>query len=151
MIDGVKLKKLKVIPDERGRVTELLRADDEIFQKFGQVYVTTAYPGVVKAWHSHAKQTDYFTCIQGMMKLVLYDARDDSATKGEVNEFFVGVHNPRLVVIPPRVLHGFKCISETEAIVVNCPTEVYNHDAPDEIRADAHSKDIPYDWTRKDR
>jgi len=151
MIDGVKLKKLKVIPDERGRVMELLRSDDEVFQKFGQVYVTTAYPGVVKAWHSHAKQTDYFTCIQGMMKLVLYDARDDSATNGEVNEFFVGVHTPQLVVIPPGVLHGFKCISETEAIVVNCPTEVYNRDAPDEIRADAHSKDIPYDWTRKDK
>ena len=151
MIDGVKVKKLKVIPDERGRVMELLRADDEVFQKFGQVYITTAYPGVVKAWHSHTRQTDYFACVQGMMKLVLYDAREDSPTKGEVNEFLVGVHNPELVVIPPGVLHGFKCISEVEAIVVNCPTEVYNPDAPDEISADAHSKDIPYDWTRKDK
>ena len=151
MIDGVKVKKLKVIPDERGRVMELLRADDEVFEKFGQVYITTAYPGVVKAWHSHTRQTDYFACVQGMMKLVLYDARENSPTKGEVNEFLVGVHNPELVVIPPGVLHGFKCISEVEAIVVNCPTEVYNPDAPDEIRADAHSKDIPYDWTRKDK
>ena len=151
MIDGVKVKKLKVRPDERGRVMELLRSDDDIFEKFGQAYITTAYPGVVKAWHRHKVQTDYFTCIQGMMKLVLYDDREDSATKGEVNEFHLGVHRPELVVIPPGVLHGFKCVGETEAVVVNCPTEVYNADAPDEYRIDAHAEDVPYDWARKDR
>jgi len=151
MIDGVKVKKLRVLPDERGRVMELLRSDDDIFRKFGQVYITTAYPGVVKAWHRHKVQTDYFACIQGMMKLVLYDDREGSATKGEVNEFCLGVHRTELVVIPPGVLHGFKCISDTEAVVVNCPTEVYNPDVPDEYRVDAHSKDIPYDWARKDK
>ena len=151
MIDGVKTKKLKVIPDERGRVMEMLRSDDEFFTKFGQAYITTAYPGVVKGWHFHRVQTDNFTCIAGMMKLVLYDSREKSPTKGEVNEFFLGVHNPQLVVIPPGVMHGFKCISEVEAMVVNCPTEVYNYDEPDEFRVDAHSKEIPYDWNRKDR
>jgi len=151
MIDGVTTKKLKAIPDERGYVMELLRADDDIFRKFGQCYLTTAYPGVVKAWHAHKLQTDYFTCISGMMKLVLYDAREDSPTRGELNEFFLGVHNPELVVIPPGVMHGFKCISDTEAMVINCPTEPYNPDAPDEQRVDAHSADIPYDWARKDR
>jgi dTDP-4-dehydrorhamnose 3,5-epimerase len=151
MIDGVKVKTLKVISDERGRVMEILRADDEIFRKFGQVYMTTAYPGVVKGWHHHLVQTDYFTCIAGMMKLVLYDRRDGSPTKGEINEFFIGVHNPRLVVIPPGVLHGFKCVSETEAVVINCPTEPYSPSAPDEYRVEAHSKDVPYDWSRKDR
>lgn len=151
MIDGVSVKKLKVIPDERGRVMEILRADDDIFRKFGQVYMTTAYPGVVKGWHYHKTQADYFTCVAGMMKLVLYDSRPGSSTKGEVNEFFLGVDNPSLVVIPPGVLHGFKCISETEAMVINCPTEPYNPKTPDEFRVDAHSKDIPYDWARKDR
>ncbi|HUV40149.1 MAG TPA: dTDP-4-dehydrorhamnose 3,5-epimerase family protein [Planctomycetota bacterium] len=150
MIDGVKVKKLKPIPDERGRVMELLRSDDEVFQKFGQCYLTTAYPGAVKAWHYHKVQTDYFACVAGMMKLVLYDAREGSPTKGEINEFFVGVHNPQLVVIPPRVMHGFKCISATEALVINCPTELYRYDAPDEFRAPAHSDEVPYDWTRKD-
>jgi len=151
MIDGVKVKQLKVIPDERGRVMEILRADDEVFRKFGQVYLTAAYPGVVKGWHFHKVQTDYFTCVAGMMKLVLVDQREKSPTRGVVQEFFVGVHNPVLVVIPPGVLHGFKCIGETEALVINVPDELYNRAAPDEYRVDAHSPNVPYDWSRKDR
>jgi len=151
MIDGVKVKDLKAIPDERGRVMEILRSDDAIFQKFGQVYMTTAYPGVVKGWHYHKVQTDFFTCIAGMMKLVLFDRREDSPTKGEVNEFFLGVHNRKLVTIPPGVLHGFKCIGETEAVVINVPTEVYNRVGPDEFRLPTHTDEVPYDWTRKDR
>ena len=151
MIDGVKVKKLKTISDERGRLMEILRVDDDIFRKFGQVYITTAYPGVTKAWHFHRKQTDYFTCVAGMMKLVLYDGRDGSPTRGEVNEFFVGVHNPALVTIPPGVVHGFKCVGDCEAVVVNVPTEPYDPKDPDEFRIPAHGGDIPYDWARKDR
>ena len=88
MIEGVRVKKLKVIPDERGRLMEMLRADDDLFVKFGQVYMTTAYPGVVKGWHYHKKQIDNMVVIKGMMKVVLYDSRKDSKTRGEVNEFF---------------------------------------------------------------
>lgn len=150
MINGVLVKKLKVIPDERGRLMEILRADDEFFQKFGQVYMTTAYSGVVKAWHYHKKQADNMTVVKGMMKIVLYDSRKESATFGEVNEIFAGIHNPVLVHIPPFVYHGFKCISEDEAIVVNAPTEVYNYKEPDEYRLSAHDNDIPYKWDRKD-
>jgi dTDP-4-dehydrorhamnose 3,5-epimerase len=150
MIDGVVIKKLKVIPDERGRLMEILRADDELFSKFGQVYMTTAYPGVVKGWHYHKKQTDHFSVVRGMIKLVLYDGRRDSPTKGEVNEFILGEHNPLLVKIPPLVFHGFKCVSEQEAICINVPTEVYDYDQPDEFRVDPHENDIPYKWERKD-
>lgn len=89
-IEGVKLKNLKVIPDERGWLMEILRCDEEIFDKFGQVYITTAYPGVVKGWHYHKIQTDNFTCIRGMMKVVLYDSREDSPTYGNIMELFVG-------------------------------------------------------------
>jgi dTDP-4-dehydrorhamnose 3,5-epimerase len=134
MIQGVATKKLRVIPDERGRLTEILRSDDELFSKFGQVYMTTAYPGVVK----------------GMIKLVLYDSRDDSPTKGEVNEFFLGEHHPLLVKIPPLVFHGFKCTSEQEAICINIPTEAYNYEHPDEFRVHPHENDIPYKWERRD-
>jgi len=151
MISGVKTKKLRVIPDERGRLMEILRNDDELFEKFGQVYITTAYPGVVKAWHYHKIQSDHFCVISGMMKVVLYDNRDESPTKGEVNEFFMGEHNPMLLKIPPGVYHGFKGISDREAICMNVPTEVYKYDQPDEHRADARDPSIPYDWTRKDR
>jgi len=150
MIEGVKLKDLKVIPDERGRLMEILRADDELFQKFGQVYMTTAYPGVVKAWHYHKLQTDNMTVVKGMMKIALYDAREDSSTLGEVNEFFLGEQNPKLLQIPKLVYHGFKCISQEEAIVVNIPTEVYDYKNPDEYRVDPYENDIPYDWRLKE-
>lgn len=150
MINGVKIKKLNPIADERGRVMEILRCDDEIFKKFGQIYITTAYPGAVKAWHYHKKQTDSFTVIYGMVKMVLYDPRKNSSTKGKINEFFIGIHNPILLQIPPEVYHGFKCISEYEAIMLNCPSEPYNRKNPDEYRLAAHTKKIPYDWARKD-
>jgi len=150
MIEGVRFKKLRSIPDERGQLMEILRADDECFVKFGQVYLTSAYPGVVKAWHYHKVQADNFAVVKGMMKVVLYDARPGSATKGEVNEFFIGERNPALITIPPLVYHGFKCMGTEEALVINTPTESYKYDKPDEYRIDPHSKEIPYDWTRKD-
>jgi dTDP-4-dehydrorhamnose 3,5-epimerase len=150
MIEGVKAKKLKVIPDERGRLMEIFRCDDESFVKFGQVYLSTTYPGVVKGWHYHKLQTDNIACVKGMLKLVLYDNRENSATKGEVNEFFLGEHNPMLVQVPKGVYHGWKCVSESEAFVINCPTEPYNYSQPDEHRLDPHKNDIPYKWDRKD-
>jgi len=149
MIHGVQIKKLKVIPDERGRLMEILRVDDPMFKKFGQVYMTTSYPGVVKAWHYHKRQEDNMTVVKGMMKVVLYDGREDSPTKGEVNEFFVGEHNPVLIHIPAGVYHGWKCISETEAIVINTVTEPYNYENPDEYRLPYDSPEIPYDWAIK--
>lgn len=149
MIEGVKTKKLKVVPDERGRLMEILRRDDDIFEQFGQVYMTTAFPGVVKAWHYHKKQTDNFTCIRGKMLLGLYDARKDSPTFGTVEEYTISLENPLLVQIPPDVYHGFKCIGDEEAVVINTVTEPYNPDAPDEYRVDAYDNDIPFDWKKE--
>jgi dTDP-4-dehydrorhamnose 3,5-epimerase len=146
MIERVKTKKLRVIPDERGWLLEILRSDDELFDKFGQVYVTTAYPGVVKAWHYHKKQTDNFTCIKGMMKVALYDAREDSATFKEINEFFVGEKNPILISVPPGVYHGFKAVGTETAYFLSIPTLPYNYDEPDEFRLPPDTKEIPYDW-----
>ncbi|MBW1708429.1 MAG: dTDP-4-dehydrorhamnose 3,5-epimerase family protein [Deltaproteobacteria bacterium] len=150
LIDGIETKELRVIPDERGRLMEMLRADDPIFEKFGQVYLSTTYPGVVKGWHSHKLQSDYVICVRGMIKLVIHDPRDDSPTRGMVNEFFIGEHNPMLIKIPPGLHHGWKCISETEAYIINVPTMVYNYENPDEYRIDPHENDIPYDWTSRD-
>lgn len=148
MIDGVKVKKLKIIPDERGRLMEILRSDDESFKKFGQVYMTTAYPGVIKAWHYHRLQYDNFTCIQGKMRLALYDARPKSPTFKEVNEFIIGPDDPMLVTIPKLVYHGFKCISDVEALVINTVTRPYDYKKPDEYRMDPYDNDIPYDWRK---
>ncbi len=149
MIEGVKTKKLKIIPDERGRLMELLRSDDPLFIKFGQTYLTTTYPGVVKAWHYHKKQIDNIATIKGMLELVIYDPRENSSTKGEINQFFIGEHNQLLIQIPNCLYHGWKCISDSEAIVINCPTEVYNYENPDEHRLPFDSKEIPYDWSLK--
>lgn len=150
MIEGVKVKNLRVIPDERGRLMEILRSDDELFLKFGQVYLSTTYPGVVKGWHMHKKQWDNVCCVSGMIKLVIYDGREDSPTKGEINEFFIGIHNPKLVQIPPGLYHGWKCISQEEALVINIPTELYNYKEPDEYRLPPDTPEIPYNWARKD-
>jgi dTDP-4-dehydrorhamnose 3,5-epimerase len=149
-IAGVKTKSLRLVPDERGWLMEILRADDgELFAKFGQVYVSATYPGVVKAWHYHKVQVDNFACVSGMVKLVLVDTRPGSSTEGVVNEFFVGEQNPLLVQVPNLVYHGWKCIGGSTALVVNVPTEPYRYGEPDEFRLEPHST-LPYDWSRRD-
>jgi dTDP-4-dehydrorhamnose 3,5-epimerase len=146
VIDGVMTKKLKVIPDERGRLMECLRSDDELFVKFGQMYMTTTLPGVVKGWHLHHVQLDNIVCVKGMIKLVLYDGREDSPTHAQLDEYFLGEHNPLLVRVPAGVWHGWKCVSAEEAFIVNAPTEVYAYDAPDQDELPHDTPSIPYDW-----
>jgi dTDP-4-dehydrorhamnose 3,5-epimerase len=149
-IAGVQTKPLRAIPDERGWLMEILRCDEiELLPRFGQVYVSATYPGVVKAWHCHRKQVDNFACISGMVKLVLVDTREDSSTRGVINEFFIGTLNPMLVQVPKLVYHGWKCISAEPSLVLNVPSEPYDHESPDEIRLEPHGT-LPYDWTRRD-
>ena len=146
MIDGVVLRELKPIPDERGWLMELMRSDWDVFEKFGQVYLTTVYPGVVKAWHYHKKQTDHVIRIKGMLKLALYDSRKSSSTYKQITEVFFGDRKPLLVKIPPLVYHGFKVIGGETAYVINVPTELYNYNDHDEFRLPPDTKQIPYDW-----
>ncbi len=148
-IDGVQVKPLKLVPDERGWLMEILREDDELFGRFGQVYVSATYPGVVKAWHFHTRQTDNFACLAGMIKLVLVDTRQGSPTRDTINEFFLGVQNPVLVQIPKLVYHGWKCISVEPSLVLNVPDVPYDRANPDEQRIAPHGT-LPYDWTRQD-
>ena len=149
LIAGVKVRELKVLPDERGYLMEMLRADDPDFLHFGQVYVSATYPGVVKAWHYHRTQVDCFVCIAGMVKLVLVDTREDSPTRGLVNELVMGVQRPLRVIVPSLVYHGWKCISTEMALVVNVPNVPYDYEEPDEFRIAPHGT-LDYDWTRKD-
>jgi dTDP-4-dehydrorhamnose 3,5-epimerase len=150
MIEGVQVKRLKVIADERGWLMEMMRDDDPFYRKFGQVYLSVVYPGVVKGWHYHRKQTDHFVFVKGMAKVVLYDGRESSPTRGEINEFFMGDRNPILLVIPPLVLHGIKGIGPDPAYLVNTPTEHYVYDDPDEFRVALQAGEVPYDWGAKD-
>ncbi|GAF97803.1 unnamed protein product [marine sediment metagenome] len=149
MIEGVATKKLKPVVDERGTVMEILRCDDELFEKFGQAYTTTCHPGIVKAWHCHKKQTDHFCCVAGTAKVVLWDGRHASPTFREICEFFIGVRNPLLLKIPPGVFHGFCAVGNEEVTILNCPTNPYNHDQPDEIRRPSDDPEIGYDWSPK--
>ncbi len=103
---------------------EILRRDDKVFSRFGQVYITTAFPSIVKAWHYHRKQDDHFTCLKGKIRLALYDPRKKSPTAGEINEFILCMEKPCLVRIPRGVYHGFKCVSKDEAMVLNVPTNI---------------------------
>jgi len=149
-IKGLRVKELKVVPDERGRLMEILRADDDIFEKFGQVYMTTTLPGVVKAWHLHRIQTDNICCLLGTIKLAIFDDREGSPSRGQVNDFYLGRDNPILVHVPPGLYHGWKCVSPEEAIIVNTVTEAYNRAQPDEGRLHPHDNQIPYSWEGQD-
>lgn len=147
MIDGVEINQLNIIPDERGMILKMLRNDDTVFQEFGEIYFSVIYPNVVKGWHIHTKMTLNYAVINGSIKLVLYDDREGSPTKGEVQEIFLGRENYKLVTIPPMVWNGFKDIGTEPAIVANCST--IPHD-PDEIeRMNPFENDIPYDWELK--
>jgi dTDP-4-dehydrorhamnose 3,5-epimerase len=149
MIDGVVVKPLKVMADDRGRLMEILRCDDEGYGGFGQVYMTTTYPGVVKAWHLHRLQTDKMAALTGMFRLALYDAREDSPTHGSLQEVYMGIHNPVLVTIPPGVYHGWRCVSDAEGVVINVPDLPYDRSRPDEYRLPPDTSEIAYDWSRR--
>jgi dTDP-4-dehydrorhamnose 3,5-epimerase len=149
MIDGVIITPLKQIPDERGDIMHMLRVDAPHFEKFGEIYFSTAYPGTIKGWHLHKIQTQNYAVIQGMIKLVLYDNREGSPTHGEIQEIYMGEHRYVLVRIPPKIINGFKCVGTKTAVLANCATEPHD---PDEIeRIDPFSPNIPYDWSLKHR
>lgn len=149
MIEGLIIKSLKVHADERGTLMEMLRADEDVFRQFGQAYVSLNYPGVVRAWHWHEKQWDYWVVIKGMVKAVCYDARENSPTKGQVTEVFLGDKDQKQIVIPPGVVHGYKTIGVDTAYLLNLPTEIYNSSQPDEFRLPYDSPEVPYNWDIK--
>lgn len=146
-IDGVKATPLRRIPDERGAVLHMLREDSPAFERFGEIYFSLVYPGVVKGWHIHKRMTLNYAVPVGMVKLVCYDDREGSPTRGAIQELHLGELNYALVTIPPLVWNGFKGEGASPALVANCAT--IPHD-PDEIdRLDPFSGDIPYDWGLK--
>jgi dTDP-4-dehydrorhamnose 3,5-epimerase len=144
VIDGVEVHPLRRIPDERGSVMHMLRRDDPWFKQFGEIYFSTIYPGVIKAWHLHTKMTLNYAVVSGMIKLVLYDERQDSPTRGELMEIYTGEQNYCLVTIPPDIWNGFKGMGIAPAIVANCATEP--HDTDEIVRIDPSSDRIAYDW-----
>lgn len=150
MIEGVKVFPLKRIPDDRGKILHILKSSDEMFTTFGEVYCSTIYPGIVKAWHWHKEMMLNYVVIKGMIKFVLYDDRLNSPTYREFQEFYLGDENYARITVPPQVWNGFQCIGQTEAYVINI-TDI-PHD-PNEIkRLDPNNNEIiSYDWIIKNR
>lgn len=146
-IGGVIIKKLTKIPDERGCIYHMLRRDDEIFEEFGEIYFSSVYPGMVKGWHLHKNIVLNYAVIVGKIKLVLYDHRKDSRTKGNLMEINTGEENYLLIKIPPGIWNAFKGMGSKMAIVANCAT--LPHDPDEIVRIDPFSKDIPYDFKSK--
>jgi dTDP-4-dehydrorhamnose 3,5-epimerase len=147
VIDGVQVIPLRRIPDERGTLLHMLKCTDPHFRQFGEIYFSTVYPGVIKGWHKHQEMTLNYVCIEGRIKLVLYDDREGFSTKGELMEVFLGQDNYSLVIIPPNVWNGFKGMSAPNAIVANCCT--HPHDPSRSLRMDPLDNSIPYNWEVK--
>lgn len=165
-IFGVRMKKVHYQVDARGRLAEIFTRRDPIWIQPAHLYVTSVAYGVVKGWHLHQFQADNFFCLEGTIRLALWDVRPDSSTFGLVNEFVMGMNSPMVVQIPPGVLHGFKGLDMPESLVLNASSRVYNPQQPDEIRVAPHAGEeqrsdlerfglpfdlVPFDWNTKDR
>ena len=147
MIEGVQVLPLKRVSDERGTVYHMLKRTDSWFKEFGEIYFSSVYPDAVKGWHIHDTMTLNYACVAGKIKLVLFDERAGSKTKGQVQEIYLGESNYALAVVPPGVWNGFKGVADRESIVANCAT--HPHDPAEIRRMDPHKNHIPYDWSRK--
>ena len=144
MIADVKITPLKIISDERGKVMHMLRKDSVIFEKFGEIYFSTIYHKSIKGWHLHKESALNYACIKGKVKLVLFDNRDGSSSKGNFQELILSPKNYFLVTIPPNIWNGFKGLDETESIIANCLTLLHNE--REMVRKDPFDKSINYEW-----
>lgn len=144
MIEGAEVRALRQIPDERGKVMHMLRRDDPWFAEFGEIYFSVVFPGAIKAWHLHRRMTLNYAVPSGRINLVLFDDRDDSPTRGELQEIFTGEDAYALVTVPPGVWNGFKGLGTAPSIVANCAT--VPHDPDEIVRLDPFSAKIPYRW-----
>ena len=117
MIEGIKITSRKQIVDDRGKIMQMLRNDDHIFSKFGEIYFSCINPEKIKAWHLHKEMTLNYCIIYGKIKLVLFDDRDKSPTYKKKQEIILSNKNYSIVTVPPMIWNGFKCLSSETAIL----------------------------------
>jgi len=148
IIDGVIVRPLRRIPDERGTIMHGVSRDN-LLNPFGEVYFKKLYFDVINGWHKHESLIINYICISGMIKLVLFDMREDSQTKGKLQEIFLGDDNYCMVHIPPGIANGSKGIGRPSSIMTNIASEPHDPNIKYQ-RIDPHSGEIPYDWKRRD-
>ena len=151
VIHDVVIKKLITHSDDRGYFREILRDDDHLLARFGQSSFSKTYPGVIKAFHWHEHQDDLWYVAEGMARVVLYDRRPDSPTRGVTQVIFAGEDNPLLIYIPIGVAHGFQVLSNKPVMLFYHVTQSYDPQAPDEMRIPFDDPEIGFDWTIKNR
>ncbi len=146
-IDGVVSKEVMHVPRDHGVITEIYRAEwDPTGLPVVQVYQSRLFPGAIGAWSCHVKSIDRLFVNQGHLKLVLYDGREDSPTRGHLMELHVGDARPTFLVVPQGVWHGLQNVGPTDALMINFPTYAYNYEDPDHWRLPFDSEEIPYRW-----
>ena len=146
-IEGVSIREVRHVPRDHGVITEILRPQwDPTGFPVVQIYQTRLFPGALGAWSCHMRTTDRLFVNQGHVKIVLYDARDGSATRGVVMEVHAGDIRPSLVVMPPGIWHGLQNLGTSDALVLNCPSQAYDYGDPDHYRLPHDTREIPYTW-----
>lgn len=147
MIEGVKIKLLKVNLDKRGDFRELLRFNEGLLDKIAQVSIGRTLPGVIKAFHWHKNQDDIFYVLKGNIRVVLYDPRENSTTKGITQELFLGEsYTPQALFVPRGIFHGYQVIGEKEVEVLYIMNQVY--DPSDEHRISYNDPSIGFNWDK---
>ena len=144
MIHDVKITTLKIISDNRGKVMHMLRSDSSIFKNFGEIYFSTIYTNLIKGWHLHKEATLNYACVKGKVKLVLFDDRDSSPTRGKLYELILSPENYFLVTVPPNIWNGFKGLDKSESIIANCLT--LPHNEKEMVRKEPNDKKFNYNW-----
>lgn len=144
-LEGVRVTTLRQIGDDRGAVLHMLRCDDPEFIAFGECYLSEVFPGAIKAWKRHRLQTQTLTVPVGRIKMVIYDNRETSSTRGRVEVLELGRPDSYVrLQIPPGLWYGFTCISDSNAILVNCADRV--HDPLESDLKPMNDPTIPYQW-----
>jgi len=144
-IAGVERREARPVVTGYGRLVELFRRDWlEAPAEVDQIFASVMNPGAISAWHAHELATDRISVVQGELRLVLYDARPESPTRGLVNEFHLSEWRPALVVIPPQVWHGVQNPGIAPVVLVNAVDRAYAYAAPDHWRVPADCQAVPY-------
>jgi dTDP-4-dehydrorhamnose 3,5-epimerase len=148
LIDGVEIESSALWPDDRGYFQELFRMGRGAMRSFTptstQVSAAMSYPGIIKAFHFHWRQTDVWAPLTGTFQIALVDLRPESPTFGRKNTIYVGEHRPWRILIPPGVGHGYKVVSPTAGILVYATDRFY--DPSDEGRIPYDDSAVAYDW-----